>query len=103
MNTLFEAAKAAADLLQEIADAEGDVYDFFHHRDMADRYFQVMQALQTALKTYREDVAHDMKQTYEIGVEDGRELERDACVRFVSTYDEALGEVARELKMWSGQ
>ena len=100
MNTLFEAAKAAADLLQEISDAEVDVYDFFHHRDMADRYFQVMQALQTALKTYKEDVAHDMKQTYEIGVEDGRELEREACAGWLESYDEGLYRVADELRDW---
>lgn len=100
MNTLFEAAKAAADLLQEISDAEVDVYDFFHHRDMADRYFQVMQALQTALKTYKEDVAHDMKQTYEIGVENGRELEREACAKWLESYDEGFDRVADELRDW---
>lgn len=103
MNTLFEAAKAAADLLQEISDAEVDVYDFFHHRDMADRYFQVMQALQTALKTYKEDVAHDMKQTYEIGVEDGRELEREACAKWLESYDEGFDRVADELRDWRGK
>lgn len=100
MNTLFEAAKAAADLLQEISDAEVDVYDFFHHRDLADRYFQVMQALQATLKTYKEDVAHDMKQTYEIGVEDGRELEREACAKWLESYDEGFDRVADELRDW---
>lgn len=100
---MHDAAKQALDVLQGIIDLEDGPYDPFVTRDVAYQHFKAIQDLRAALKTYKEDVAHDMKQTYEIGVEDGRELERDACVRFVDTYDEGLGEVARELKMWSGQ
>ena len=46
--TLHEAAEMALEALE--AHAEVDVYDFFHHRDLADKYYEVMRKLSAALK-----------------------------------------------------
>lgn len=48
--TLREASKEALELLQQVLDAETDVYDFFHHRDLADLHWKVLKDLRAALK-----------------------------------------------------
>lgn len=54
---LREAAQQALNLLQAVIYAEGDVYDFFHHRDLADLHWKVLKDLRAALKGGDDDAA----------------------------------------------
>lgn len=44
----------------------------------------------------------DLKLNYKWGVEEGRELERAACVKFVDSWAEWTEELAQELRDWRG-
>lgn len=54
-------------------------------------------------REYEQCHAKDLEQNFEFGIERGRELEREACVKFVDSWAEWTEELAKELKDWRGE
>lgn len=49
------------------------------------------------------DYQSDVLQSYAFGIEEGRELEREACAKWLESYDEGFDRVADELRDWRGK
>lgn len=91
MNDLYEAAKRVIEDWDSYYDGKPEIIN------------EAMGRLRSALKICKEDYDEDMDVAYMAGMDAGRELEREVCVKFVRSWAEWSDELADALADWRGK